>query len=827
MNRPIIQLPTEFGTTNAYSRPNGGGSEEKYVPRDRASHAARLLSQINKAVEEAETRETSPEISSGGFYLEFDSAEDAEFAVNSLEDRRQGVRLLNVRIEDGVTKATVFVPSEKKSFHKKKVERYSDPGKDSTVGNPSGKPLLNNIETISVGGICSLWTDSPDKLPSTHVPKWIEVWLHSAAKFTVGVVEDFFALLDSMGIEHRNESTHFPERYVVLIRATLDDLESLVGRCGSLAEMRVATTATSFFTNLSGQEQGDWVDDLLNRIDFEKGHSVVCVLDTGVNAAHPLLSPVSTSETILSVNPNWGIADNVKHGTSVAGIAVYGDLKSLLESADHALVNHRFESVKIVEANKENDPELYGEITIQAASRVEIQSPEERNRIFCSAVTGNDSEKTDGNPTAWSAALDELIARPGEEGSELFVVSAGNVSENDLRDAGYPDASQIRSVRSPGQAWNALTVGGYVEEDLLDPEVASLGYSPVAPRGSLSPYSSTSLSWGKRTPIKPEILCPAGCMITDGRGYFSDSSLSILSTSADFLKAPFGPFYATSAAVSYAAWLASEIENAYPAFWPETIRALMVHSAEWTEQMKSLYCGTKAEDTKNSGRRKLLRTCGYGVPSLERALSCAANRVNLVVEDELQPFQQDHPGADSKLNDMRYYCLPWPKDSLRSLDVSAEARLKVTLSYYIEPSPSGIGWNDKYRYPSFGLRFDVNRPGEDLDAFLRRINANMRGEGESLSDAGSPLWYIGSNNRDEGSIHSDFIDASAVELSSVEYVAVYPVGGWWYTRKHLGKANSVARFSLVVSIEAPDAEVDLYSEVINEIELRASVAIKV
>ena len=171
MERPNIQLPVEFGTTSAYSRPNGGGSEEKYVPRNRAAHAARLLSQIDKAIKEAEARDASSGFSSGGFYLEFDSAEDAEFAVNSLEDKRQGIRLLNVHAEGGVTRATVFVPSEKKSFHKEKVERYSDPDRDSKKGNPSGKPLLNNIENIVAGSVRSLWTDSLDKLPSVHVPK--------------------------------------------------------------------------------------------------------------------------------------------------------------------------------------------------------------------------------------------------------------------------------------------------------------------------------------------------------------------------------------------------------------------------------------------------------------------------------------------------------------------------------------------------------------------------------------------------------------------------------------------------------------------------------
>lgn len=823
MERPNIRLSTTFGTTSSYSSPRGGGSDEEFVPRDRAAHAANLAFQIDKAMAMAEVREAALASSSNGFYLEFDSAEDVGFAVNSLEDRRQGVRLLNVHEENGITKATVFVPNVKRSFHKAKIERYSDPSKDSEKGNPSGKSLLNNIETISIGSVRSFWTDSLDRLPAYCVPEWVEIWLHSAAKADAGVVEDFFVLLDNLNIEHRDESISFPERFVVLIRADLRNLELLVDCCDSLAEIRASTAATSFFTNLSGREQREWVDDLLGRIDFRKGPSVVCVLDSGVNAAHPLLSPVSTQETLLSANPDWGIGDNVRHGTSVAGIAVYGDLKSLLESGERVFVDHRFESVKIVEAGKENDRELYGAISMQAASRIEVQSSE-RNRIFCSAVTGDEFEKTDGKPTSWSAAIDELVARPGEEGAELFVVSAGNVNAIDLREAGYPGANEIRSVKSPGQAWNALTVGGYVEEDLPDSDVSKHGFFPVASKGSLSPYSSTSLSWGKRTPVKPEILCPAGCMITNGRDYFSDPSLSVLSTSAEFLKTPFEPFYATSAAVSYAAWMASEIENAYPDFWPETIRALMVHSAEWTEQMKSLYCGTRAKDVKRGGRRALLRTCGYGIPSLDRALSCAANRVNLIVEDKLKPFRQD-PGADPKLNDMRYYCLPWPKDILQDLGVSVNARLKITLSYYIEPSPSGVGWNDKYRYPSFGLRFDVNRPDEDLDSFLGRVNANMRNEGESPSQPGSSLWYIGSENRGEGSIHSDFIHASAIELSSIEYVAVYPVCGWWHTRKHLERANSMARFSLVVSIETPDVGVDLYNEVLHQIDLKSPVAI--
>jgi hypothetical protein len=72
----------------------------------------------------------------------------------------------------------------------------------------------------------------------------------------------------------------------------------------------------------------------------------------------------------------------------------------------------------------------------------------------------------------------------------------------------------------------------------------------------------------------------------------------------------------TSAATSQVARMAAIIQAEYPEFWPETIRALLVHSAEWTSAMKAKREPFhKKDDIKN-----LLRHCGFGVPNLTRAL---------------------------------------------------------------------------------------------------------------------------------------------------------------------------------------------------------------
>lgn len=84
------------------------------------------------------------------------------------------------------------------------------------------------------------------------------------------------------------------------------------------------------------------------------------------------------------------------------------------------------------------------------------------------------------------------------------------------------------------------------------------------------------------------------------------------------------------------------------------------------------------------------------------------NSVNMVIQGELQPYDK------KSMKEMHLHTLPWPKEVLQSLG-EIPVTLKVTLSYFIEPGPGEVGWKDKYRYPSCGLRFDVINSDETLD----------------------------------------------------------------------------------------------------------------
>ena len=327
------------------------------------------------------------------------------------------------------------------------------------------------------------------------------------------------------------------------------------------------------------------------------------------------------------------------------------------------------------------------------------------------------------------------------------------------------------------------------------------------------------MNWDDQWPIKPDIVLEGGNLVVDETGAALEcEDLSLLSTSHRFHDYGYFSFInETSAATAQAAWCAAQILAEYPDFWPETIRALMVHSSRWPEQLKAQFM---KEDTKTAYKR-LLRICGYGVPDLKRALYSASNSLTIVSQADIQPF------CERKTNEMHLYELPWPTEVLRNLPHDIEVEMRVTLSYFIEPGPGEIGWKDRYRYPSHLLRFDVIAPEESQDQFVKRLSSAMRADEKDGPGTRSPSehWVIGSQARDKGSIHSDIWQGTAAQLAESNLIAVSPRIGWWRERGFLKRQNSKTRYSLVVSIDTPEQSVDLYTPVANQVRISAPVDI--
>lgn len=798
--------------------------DTKQMPaRDRNKHGGALLGklqQLKPILATAVEEQRQAGIEEGlGLQIEFESFPDVELAVKSLESQRSGIELRNVRHDERKTYATVFVPDGKLKLFENKVVAYLDESKDKN-SNPANSALLNAISEIRAATLHALWTDSPDSMPiADEECLWWEVWLPTRGD-RQGIVNQFRKLAERLNFRVSHGALYFPERSVLLVYGSVDQMKHSIMTLNSIAELRRAKETAEFFDALSPEEQPEWVDELNDRLILPAdGVEVpyVCLLDTGVNNGHPLLQQAIANADKHSVEPAWGVDDAQGHGTEMAGLALLGDLSEVLSNQAPVTISHRLESVKLLQKDGANvgDATHHGYLTSEAVDRPTITAPY-RKRVFSMAITAKDYRDR-GRPSSWSATIDRLAYDADEQGEtpKLFVISAGNIKDSNAW-MQYPHSNATNSIQDPAQAWNALTVGAMTNLARIT-EADAQHYSPISEAGGLSPFSTTSRTWQSHWPLKPDVVFEGGNVARDEISAAWMPSLSLLTTHAKPTERLLTTSNATSAASALCARVAAQLMARYPNLWPESIRALIVHSAQWTNTMKRMFLSTKGEPTK-AQTTSLVRHCGFGEPNLERAMWSVNNSLTMICEEFLHPFKREKSG-EPQLRDMNLHRLPWPLSELESLG-EVPVEMRVTLSYFIEPNPSARGVTSRYCYESHGLRFDVKRPLESEDAFRARINAAARdGDGRVNTSDNDPNWVIGKKNRHKGSIHSDIWKGSAAELASRGAIAVYPSLGWWKTRPALERYNQQIRYSLVVSIDAPDIDVDLYTPIANQIEM--------
>ncbi len=603
-------------------------------------------------------------------------------------------------------------------------------------------------------------------------------------------IEDWFrGIAQQQTITLSAQRVRFPDRLVVLAYGSLRQWQAFPGLLQHMTEFRRANLVAGEFTRLAPAGQAEYINGLLERTRFAPERAVrICILDTGVDRGHPLLEQALSSEDLHTWETPWGADDHHGHGTQLAGVCLFGPLSDPLYGDDRYELGHRLESVKVLPPNGANSPPDYGPITTGGMALAEAAAPESL-RVFCLAVTATGDDQW--RPTLWSAALDQAAAGVLDGHRRLLIVSAGNLRED--VGANYPTENHVSSVEDPAQAWNCVTVGAHTQLTWIADQGLE-GYTPIARPGSLSPASRTSLCWSDESwPFKPDVVFEGGNYAKDSCGFVTSAEdLEILTTQS--LKngtALLGTIRDTSAAAAQAARMAAILQASYPDYWPETIRGLMVHSAEWTPQM--------LEEFPYNERRNRLRVYGMGVPNLERARRSAQGFATMVVQDRLQPFRMD--GSDVSTNEMHFHHLPPPRR----------------------------GYVARYQYASHGLRFSVRRPQETPQRMRSRLSREFWTTGvdgkrvrpaEQVSDDRD--WDLGPEKvAVRGSIHSDAWRGTAAQLASSDWIGVFPVTGWWRYRREKEIVQRSARYSLIVSIATTDTEVDLYGAVQNEIRLRA------
>lgn len=800
------------------------------APESRLEHGTALKTAFEAAVSEAVQRRESANVevhgAVPGLYVQFEGQPGVPLNVASLGDARQGIEVVAViQVQTGddkpvrVERATVFVPQGKVKHFVNRFEAYATDEPKTKKGERRYEAMLDPVASLRLATLRGLWTDAPDAYPAAGESTWWEVWLRRQDGNELSRFMEYAQAKDLIVGARRLE---FDDRIIVLAKATPEQLSSSVDVLNDLAEVRRAKETAAGFHDLAPEEQGDWAENLLQRtVPAGEGAPAVCVLDTGVTRAHPLLEASLDAADCHTCDPNWGTHDHDGHGTEMAGLALYGDLTPVLQGNSEVQLRHRLESVKILPPTGQNPPELYGAITAEATSRVEILAPE-RLRAYSMAITATD-ERDRGQPTSWSAAVDALAAGRSFDSAKqglfylddaiepvrrLLVISAGNVHPMSL-EAAHLDRSDTDAVHDPGQAWNALTVGACTEKELVQHPDWD-GWQGVAPAGDLSPWSTTGVPFADAWPIKPDVVFEGGNVVRNAGGEisFPCPDLCLLTTHHQPAQRPFELSWATSPATAQVARVAALIQAEYPSLWPEAVRALIVHSAEWTPRMRSHLAGANGK----RARARLVRRYGFGVPSLDRAIRSATDSLTLVVQESIRPF------AEGKMRELHFFDLPWPRDVLQGLG-ETPARLRVSLSYFIEPNPGRRGWRSRHRYASHGLRFEVKGPTDSMEEFRKHINQRALEEDEAkpVGSGGSADWYLGEQARNRGSIHSDFLVGSAADLAERGIIAVYPVSGWWKDQPKRDRSARGARYALVMSIETPGVDTDIWTPVAQQV----------
>lgn len=358
---------------------------------------------------------------------------------------------------------------------------------------------------------------------------------------------------------------------------------------------------------------------------------LIGIVDSG-STDHPLLTP-SLAESI-GVPASLGTADVWGHGTKVAGIAAFGDLRECVRDGTFA------SPVRIISAKVVNDQGQFDDTaSIPAQMNDAIRALHQRGcRVISIALGDMHLVPYDGGRVSQWAAMLDILAR---ELDIVIIVTAGNSagdhrapwgSQADHITQNYPHylVSPANRIVDPAPAAIALTIGSIAHANGL-PTEAIAGAELRAVTQTNMPTPVTRSGPGANAAIKPDLVDYGGTCLFDGMmsrvatgNHFA--SAGMLTLRPDYRAGLLTAATGTSMAAPRIAYKAALLLRALPDASANLIRALLALSASIPAE--AIRCLTPL------GNDAALACCGYGVPDLARALTSEERRVVLIADKQ-------------------------------------------------------------------------------------------------------------------------------------------------------------------------------------------------
>ena len=785
-------------------------------PRNPKEHRDYLLGLLDKTESSIKSKQSKKVEGATHSLIAVKVHPGSEVKLSSLETRKEGVRVI---LRDDTSNIIILdTPGTELKALRRKIEAYGSKSFPQTrckgTANPANNDLVAPIDKIELARFKLIWSLNLRKYGrnlDVESLQWFEVscrgGIHDEEAESQRSRSELKAGLELLGLRNTGIPEYLaPERIIFFFQCSLKQLQSLFELTDCIFEVEMIQPMVLnwlFAEKIS-------VTDLpkITSIPPAESAPAVVVLDSGINSKHSLLGKAVALECSVHPEDNSSV-DVIGHGTEMAGIALYGDDVQRVVANGEARPSHWIDSVRIFTHDKskihsKDGRPFWAKMIEEAVKRAVSDGHRSNCKVFSLAITSE--QEFPGTATSWSLAVDQLAYNEGS--GRLFCISIGNckdINRSFLKN--FPQENLLRKIEDPAQAFNAITIGGFTSKVTLPPDKKYGNLKILSKAGEISPHTRSGRVADVELPIKPDVVFEAGNFAYDDT-FVPDSYIPTLASlsSGHNLSNPYVITHGTSMATALAAKFVADLWKIGPKLRPETIRALLVHSASWTKEMKEQF---RSKDD-------LISVCGYGVPSFEIASYCTRERATVLIEDTLSNQIRDDKGSPGG-RQMKVFRLPLPEKELTDAQ-NKQVELRVTLSYFAEPN-SALGKSSH----GMDLGWDIQGPYEKEDQFLKRINDAMRGASTVDSTKGFKNWHIGPQRRNRGTVQSDRWTGPASDLAGAKLIAVYPRYGWWNRRKKL--AEKGMSFALVVSVLAPGIEV--YNHIKTTIEVPTPVEVEI